>query len=199
MIRDWVKQVKPGCSIDSPQLLLTCWEDIFIRNGFRWSSKENLFQSQRIWSAGAPSTMSVRSSHWRKFLCISRTSRGSNTSTGGARSWGSSTCRTTSSPGSVRRASVWVEPFEERNDCILVLAWSIYWNITSYYESEVLRTAVVFMFGPLLLGLSLADISQMLDVLSHSLTKENIHTDAFVLKSHQLPLQELCDFVFLFV
>lgn len=55
------------------------------------------------------------------------------------------------------------------------------------------------MFGPLLLGLSLADISQMLDVLSHPLTKENIHTDAFVLKSHQLPLQELCDFVFLFV
>lgn len=28
----------------------------------------------------------------------------------------------------------------------------------------------------------IADISQMLDVLSHHLTKENIHTDAFVLK-----------------
>lgn len=58
---------------------------------------------------------------------------------------------------------------------------------------------MVFMFGPLLLRRSLADISQMLDVLSHHLTKENIHTDAFALKSHQLPLQELCDFVFLFV
>lgn len=42
---------------------------------------------------------------------------------------------------------------------------------------------MVFMFGPLLLGLSLAAISQMLDVLSHHLTKENIHTDVFVLIS----------------